>query len=126
MPNPFVHVELDTTNLGQAKDFYSALFDWDMKDVKTGPTDTYTTIGVGDGTGGGMSKHPMQGAPSIWIPYVDVDDVAEATRKAKQLGARIITENETVPDMGIYSIIIDPTGATIGLWEDHAQSGGRA
>lgn len=125
MPNPFVHIELDTTNLGKAKEFYAELFDWDLKDTKMGPTDTYTSIDVGQGTGGGMLKHPMEGAPSLWIPYVDVDDVAAATKKARALGAKIIKENQTVPNMGAYSIIIDPTGATIGLWEDRTPQGPR-
>jgi uncharacterized protein len=121
MANPFVHIELDTTNLGEAKEFYGALFDWDLKDEKMGPTDTYTTIGVGEGTGGGMLKHPMPNAPSLWIPYVEVKDVASATKKAKALGATVIKENQTVPEMGVFSLITDPTGATIGLWETRSK-----
>lgn len=124
MANPFVHIELDTTNLGKAKEFYGALFDWELKDTKMGPTDTYTSIDVGKGTGGGMLKHPMAGAPSLWIPYVDVPDVAAATKKAKSLGAKVIKENEVVPNMGVFSLITDPTGATIGLWEDRAEQRG--
>ena len=33
MANPFVHVELSTTDLGQAKTFYGKLFDWKMQDI---------------------------------------------------------------------------------------------
>jgi len=33
----------------------------------------YTMIDVGEGTGGGMMKHPMAGAPSAWLAYVSVD-----------------------------------------------------
>jgi hypothetical protein len=62
-----------------------------------------------------MMKHPMPNAPSLWIPYVEVKDVASATEKAKSLGATVIKENQTVPDMGVFSLITDPTGATIGL-----------
>jgi predicted enzyme related to lactoylglutathione lyase len=124
MANPFVHIELDTTNLGKAKEFYGALFDWDLKDTKMGPTDTYTRIDVGHGTGGGMLKHPMAGEPSLWIPYVEVEDVAAATQKAKSLGAMVIKENQTVPNMGVFSIISDPTGATIGLWENRTDQQG--
>lgn len=117
MANPFVHIELNTTDLNKAKGFYGELFDWALKDVDMGPTGTYTTVSVGEGTGGGIMRHPM-GGPSLWIPYVDVDDVAAATKKAKQLGAQVIKENQTVANMGVFSIIIDPTGATLGLWED--------
>ncbi len=33
MANPFVHVELATTDLGKAKDFYGKLFSWTLEDV---------------------------------------------------------------------------------------------
>jgi len=118
MANPFVHIELNTNDLSKANTFYRELFDWQLKDVDMGPSGTYTTIGVGEGTGGGMMKHPMQGAPSLWIPYILVDDVAAATKKARQLGAAIIKENVAVPNMGAFSIVNDPTGATFGLWEE--------
>jgi predicted enzyme related to lactoylglutathione lyase len=117
MANPFVHIELNTSDLGKAKQFYAGLFDWEMKEVDVGPSGKYITIGVGDGTGGGMMKHPMEGAPSLWIPYVLVDDLAGATEKARKLGGEIIKENQTVPNMGVFSILNDPTGATIALWE---------
>jgi predicted enzyme related to lactoylglutathione lyase len=30
MANPFVHVELNTTDVGKAKTFYGKLFDWKL------------------------------------------------------------------------------------------------
>ena len=33
MANPFVHVELNTTDLSQAKTFYGKLFDWTLEDL---------------------------------------------------------------------------------------------
>src|SRR5712692_10435385 len=64
MANPFVHVELNTTDLDKAKTFYGRLFDWKLEDMKMGPAGTYTMISPGKGTGGGMLKHPVPGAPS--------------------------------------------------------------
>ena len=57
------------------------------------------------------------GAPSYWLSYVDVSDVASATRKAKDLGAKVLVDSMAVADMGKFSVITDPTGATIGLWQ---------
>ena len=74
-------------------------------------------IEVGEGAGGGMMKHPMPGEPSIWLAYVNVDDVAAAMEKAKSLGAQVVREVTEVPNAGSFSIIIDPTGATLGLWQ---------
>jgi predicted enzyme related to lactoylglutathione lyase len=117
MANPFVHVELATTDPDKAKSFYQALFDWKLNDIDMGGGMTYTMIDVGEGTGGGMMKHPMPGAPSAWLAYVDVDDVAAATATASSLGATIVREVTEVPNAGSFSIIIDPTGAMLGLWQ---------
>jgi len=119
MANPFVHVELNTTDVAKAKAFYGKLFDWQMEDVAMGPSGTYTMIkpGTDTGTGGGILKHPMPGAPSVWLAYVLVDDIAAATRKAKALGAQIVKDSVEVPGAGWLSIIIDPTGAELGLWK---------
>jgi predicted enzyme related to lactoylglutathione lyase len=72
---------------------------------------------VGEGTGGGMMKHPMAGAPPMWMPYVLVDDVKAATAKARELGATLIRDVTEVKDMGWFSIFTDPTGAALGLWQ---------
>jgi len=117
MANPFVHVELATTDLGKAKSFYGSLLNWQLDDVEMGGGMTYTLVKVGEGTGGGMMKHPVPGAPSAWLPYVQVDDLAAATAKAKSLGATVARDITEVPNEGSFSIIIDPTGAHLGLWQ---------
>jgi uncharacterized protein len=114
--NPFVHVELNTTDLDKAKEFYGQLFSWKLQDMPMAGM-TYTVIGVGEGTGGGMMKHPVPGAPSSWLAYVLVDDIHASTKKAASLGAKILRDVTEVPDMGWLSILTDPTGATLGLWQ---------
>jgi predicted enzyme related to lactoylglutathione lyase len=117
MGNPFVHVELNTTDLAKAKAFYGKLFDWKLEDAPMAGGSTYTLIDVGGGTGGGMMKHPMPGAPSTWLAYVLVDDLAAATQKARSLGATIAKDVTEVPGVGWFSIIVDPTGAALALWK---------
>ena len=121
MANPFVHVELNTNDVAKAKSFYSKMFDWKMEDVPM-PTGSYTMIGVGDGTGGGLMKNPIPNAASFWLSYVLVDDIEAATKKAKSLGATVCKEVTEVPDMGWLSIISDPTGAMLGLWKAKARA----
>lgn len=120
MANPFVHVELMASDVAQAKAFYGQLFNWKLEDMDMG-TMTYTMIkvgdGTGDGTGGGMMQNPIPNAPSMWLSYVDVDDLKAATAKAKTLGGKVMKDVTEVPNMGSFSIITDPTGAMIGLWE---------
>jgi hypothetical protein len=120
VPNPFVHVELATADLGKAKEFYQRLFEWKLEDVPMGDGDSYTMVEVGDneyGVGGGMMKAPMPGMPSNWMAYVSVDDIKAATEKAQSLGATVIKDITPIPGMGSFSIISDPTGAVLGLWK---------
>ena len=116
MGNPFVHVELMSNDVGKAKTFYGKLFDWKLEDMPMGDM-TYTMIKVGEGTGGGMMKNPIPGAPSAWMAYVLVDDVRAATAKAKSLGANVMKDATEVMGAGTFSVITDPTGAMLGLWE---------
>jgi hypothetical protein len=51
---------------------------------------------------------------------VQVGDVAAATEKAKALGAKVVKDVSVVEGAGRFSIITDPTGAMLGLWEPKA------
>src|SRR5207247_10653846 len=95
--NPFCHVELNTTDVKKAKDFYSKLFDWKLEDMPS-PGGDYTMILVVDGTGGGMMKNPIPGAPSFWLAYVLVDDISASTKNAKFLCADVMTHVTVIPD----------------------------
>lgn len=66
-------------------------------------------------------KQPMPGAPPAWLAYVEVDDIKASTEKAKSLGAQIIRDVTEVMGMGWLSILIDPTGAALGLWQSKKQ-----
>lgn len=117
--NPFVEFELNTTDVAAAKAFYSRLFNWRLDD-DTVAGDPYVEIETGGEVAGGIVKNPVSGDPSAWIPYVAVDDVADATQRARSLGATIWKGATDIPGHGTYSIIADPTGAVLGLWTDIA------
>jgi hypothetical protein len=114
MANPFVHVELLTNDVPKAKEFYKKLFDWKLEDI---PGMDYTLIKVGEGTGGGMMKIPMPGIPPHWLAYVLVDDVAASTAQARSLGANIVKDVTEIPNIGSFSVMLDPTGAALALWQ---------
>jgi uncharacterized protein len=116
MGNPFVHVELMATDVGKAKTFYGKMFDWKLEDTDMGDM-TYTMIKVGEGTGGGLMKNPMPNATSMWVAYVSVDDLKAATSKAKSLGAQLVKDITDVKGAGSFTIVADPTGAMLGLWQ---------
>ena len=117
MGNPFVHVELHTNDLKRAREFYAKLFDWKLQDAPMPGGGTYTMIEVGTGTGGGMTINQAPGTPSHWMAYVGVDDVRAATKKAKDLGAKVVQDVMEVGEYGTMSVITDPTDAAIAMWQ---------
>lgn len=122
MPNPFVHVELNTSDPRKAKEFYSKLFNWRLEDSPSPatPDHNYTMIKTGNGTGGGIMKQ-VPGGPAGWLAYVEVDDVSAATQKAKTLGGKIMKDATDIPGVGTLSFIQDPTGGVLGLWKAAAK-----
>jgi hypothetical protein len=118
MANPFVHIELQTSDLAKAKDFYSRLFDWKLEDIPAPEGEMpYTIINVGEGTGGGMFANPDPKVAPHWLAYVGVDDIEASTRKARELGATVLQDVMHIADYGRLSVIRDPTGAVIAMWQ---------
>ncbi len=115
MANPFVHLELSTSDLARAKDFYADLFDWTFTDNDMGGGMIYSTFKPDSGPGGGMFTMP--GSPTFWLAYVGVEDINAATEKAAMLGATIHKGPVEIPNVGWMSILVDPTGATIALFQ---------
>jgi predicted enzyme related to lactoylglutathione lyase len=114
MPNPFAHVELNTDDLNQAKQFYATVFAWKLEDM---PAVNYTMIDVKGGTGGGMQTKPMPQQPTAWLPYVSVDDVKKTLAKAASAGAQVVLDYQEIGEMGAIGVFVDPQGAALGVWQ---------
>lgn len=101
--------ELHAHDLAAAKTFYSTLFDWRLKDS----TD-YTDFALGRQTVGGMmlSQDP---APSYWLPYFAVEDCEGSAQQAQSLGATVRLAPSEVPNVGKFSVVADPQGATFAI-----------
>ena len=115
MSNPFVHLELCTPDTAKAKAFYSGLFGWEFTDNNMGGGMIYSTFKPSSGPGGGLFSMP--GVPTAWLAYVGVDDIKAATDKAKSLGATIHKGPDEIPNIGWFTVLSDPTGATIALFQ---------
>ena len=111
--NPVVHLELQTGNLPRACAFYTQLFGWRAERVKVGPC-SYLALDLSNGVqGGGVERDSDR---CLWLPYVEVADVAEATEGARLLGASVLLDPREGP-MGWRSVVEAPAGAEIALWQ---------
>jgi predicted enzyme related to lactoylglutathione lyase len=120
----FCWQELATTDLDAAQNFYQTLLGWEIKVGKAptcegaeAPPMVYNEIVVAGGHVGGMYKMgPEYGAaPSHWMAYVAVDDVDAKAAQVAELGGKVCVPPTDIPSVGRFSVITDPTGATISL-----------
>jgi predicted enzyme related to lactoylglutathione lyase len=117
--NQVVHLELHTRDLPQARDFYSELFRWRSEQVYT-ETGSYLALELGCGVGGGIVECGT--SRPLWLPYVEVAEIAHATARATELGADVLFGPREGP-AGWRSVVATPAGGEIAFWQ---QKGGRA
>ncbi len=115
-PGAFSWCELLTSDADAAKAFYGRLFGWTLMDGDVGGM-TYTSIKAGDSEVGGMMTMPpdMQGRPPFWGVYVTVADIDATVQLAQELGATVLVPPMEIPDIGRFSMIRDPQGATFNV-----------
>ena len=116
----FTWYELMTTDTAAAKAFYGNVVGWDMQDMSM-PGMTYTLLTVGETPVCGLMALPEEarkmGAPPSWLGYVAVDDVDATTEQGQRRGGKVHMPPMDVPDIGRFSVIADPQGATLGMFK---------
>jgi len=116
VPNSFCWNELMTTDTAKDKDFYTGLFGWTANTQNFGPLE-YTMFANGERPAGGMlGITPEMGPiPPNWLVYFAVDDCDAKTKKATELGAKVMKPADDIPGIGRFSILTDPQGAAFAL-----------
>ncbi|MCA9794941.1 MAG: VOC family protein [Candidatus Eremiobacteraeota bacterium] len=117
----FCWADLNSTDPGKTRSFYTELMGWTLKDVPMGEGPTYTMVMSGEHGVGGMyamdSAQKDMGVPSHWMCYILVDDLEAMTKKAADLGATVVAQPFSVGQFGTMSVLVDPTGANFALWK---------
>jgi len=108
--------ELLSSDDRAAQVFYGAMFGWREQPKDIGPLGTYRVQLAGDKQAGGIMKNPMNGAPSCWLVYFLVEDLARSTAQAKELGAQAMVEGMPIHGVGAFSMLADPVGAVFALF----------
>jgi predicted enzyme related to lactoylglutathione lyase len=117
----FSWTDLAVPDAAAGKAFYSTLFGWGYEDRPAGDGMTYTIFTrEGKDVAGLFTQPPemiAQGEPPAWTSYVLVDDVDAVTSRATELGGRVLMAPADVMEAGRMSVIQDPTGAVVSLWQ---------
>ena len=112
-PNPVVHLELHTSDLASARDYYSDLCGWRPEQITT-RHGAYLALDMSGGLGGGIVE--CESRRPVWLPYVEVRDVAAATDRAVALGASLLLAPREGP-AGWRSVVATPAGGEIAFWQ---------
>ena len=110
---PVVHLELHTAALADAREFYERLCGWEAERIKT-PFGCYEALGLGRDVGGGIVQCPTERA--LWLPYVEVPEIAAITARAQRLGARVLLAPREGP-AGWRSVVSTPAAGEVAFWQ---------
>jgi predicted enzyme related to lactoylglutathione lyase len=115
--NPVVHLELHTGDLPRASGLYAELCGWRPEWIET-RAGSYLSLELGGGFGGGIVECGT--ARPLWLPYVEVAEISDATERAGKLGASVLLEPREGP-AGWRSVVSTPCGAEIAFWQPKAR-----
>lgn len=96
--------------------FYEALFGWTSGDMPGG----MKVFSRGEQAVASLMAFPEQSEDMHphWLQYVAVDDTDATFAQATEAGASVYVQPQTIPGMGRFAVLADPTGAAFALWKD--------
>ena len=113
MTKPVVHLELHTGDLEGARAFYAGLCHWRQELIGVRGR-SYLALEMGGALGGGIVE--CEARRPLWLPYVEVPDVREATERALGLGATVLLEPREGP-AGWRGVVAAPAAGEVAFWQ---------
>lgn len=113
-PGTPIWYELMTSDPQGSKAFYDDVVGWTIEAQPSGPIDYWMIAAPGGLTGGVMrltEEMTAGGAQPGWLVYFGIQDVDAAAKKAGELGAHTLVPPTDIPDVGRFSLLMDPQGA---------------
>jgi predicted enzyme related to lactoylglutathione lyase len=95
--------------------FYQGLLGYTHDTMDMGPAGTYYVLKRNGVSRAGLMRSTQPKAPSLWLPYVAVDDCDAIASKVPHLGGQLLSPPEDIPGVGRYAVFADPVGAAIAV-----------
>jgi predicted enzyme related to lactoylglutathione lyase len=115
-------VDLGTTDVKGAIEFYGALFGWTHEEL--GPDAGgygYFRLNRKLVAGVGAATDPTRG--TSWATYFATPDVRDTARKVEEHGGKLATEVMDILPSGSMSVFTDPHGAYFSAWQPNEMRG---
>lgn len=116
MASRVVHFEIPSDDPDRAAQFYAGAFGWKIQKW-TGPQE-YWLVDTGEGEPGINGGIMRRTAPfDRIINTIGVADIDAATARIGELGAKLVGEKMTIPDIGFLQYAMDPDGNMFGMMQ---------
>jgi predicted enzyme related to lactoylglutathione lyase len=106
-----------TSDVDASRKFYGELLGWEAQEPSPefGGYFMFTLDGVPvAGAMGDMGDMP---ANNSWKVYLATEDIDKTVRDATAAGAEVVFPPAAVADLGVQALVVDTTGAGVGLWQ---------
>lgn len=110
-------IDLMSTNVETARAFYAELFSWEAGEASGDFGGYFMFMRDGVPIAGAMPIDSQGPIPDVWSTYLAVPDAGAAVARAEAAGATVAAPVVRIADLGEMAVLIDPVGATIGLWQ---------
>lgn len=119
-----VWLDLLTTDQDRSAAFYGELFGWTLEEPDGRDYGGYRNLLL-DGVriAGMMSKQPGVEMPDVWSVYLASPDIEETLDLATAAGGQVHLDAQEVYELGRFGMVMDPSGAPIGIWEPGTHRG---
>jgi hypothetical protein len=116
-------VDLWTSDTERSRSFYSDLFGWEAQEPSAEFGGYFMFTRNGAPIAGGMGDMGELRANNTWKVFLAVEDAAKTAELAEAEGGQVVGPVMDIADLGAQAVIVDPTGATVGIWEPRAFPG---
>jgi uncharacterized protein len=116
-------VDLMTTDVDRARQFYGDLFGWESEDPNPdfGGYLNFTKGGVR--VAGCMPDMTAGEMPPVWSVYLASADATKTMEAVAAAGVPVFAPAMEVADLGTMAVFADTGGAVIGLWQAGTHTG---
>ncbi|MFF4818641.1 VOC family protein [Kitasatospora sp. NPDC001309] len=116
-------VELGTDDPAAARVFYAELFGWRPESGVRPEDDGYTQMFLGEAAAAAVTPRYAPQQPVAWTVAIAVADADATAARAEAAGGKVRKEPTDVTDLGRFSVVADPSGAVLILWQARAFAG---
>jgi len=113
-PGGWIWNELTTQDEKTALAFYEKVFGFDHDEMAM-PDAVYFVLKASGKGRAGLMKAPHASVPTMWTPYVRVDDADATASRARELGATVVVPPSDIPEVGRFAVVADPQGAAFAV-----------